>query len=539
MHDLYLNKLKDTNLTKRQIKEIKIQLDTVKKQAVKYYEEALRISQQVNNLKGIVTLETNLAGLYNASQNVVDAQKALKHLSVALSLLDDVSSAYLSGVVYYYQAQANLVLKRYDKAKQDAKKALTLARDNDIKKTEYETYRILATIYDSLHDYRRSLEAFKRHTELKEQVLNEETNKLVQELNKRYQTKEKERLLQLRNSQIKRQEAENKQQRLFIFAMAIVVVFVIIFIVLIFRQYKQKKKANEELAIKNRLITDQKQEITDSIQYAQYIQLAVFPPKDYIRKVLPNSAILFKPRDIVSGDFYWVKEIGNMVYATAADCTGHGVPGAFMSLLGTSFLNEIMLQNKQYTTGEILDLLREKIITSLHQTGESGKSKDGMDISFVGINKATKEIQFSGAQNPLYIVRSNEEEPVESDKKIVGETMTLYEIKGDKMPIGISSMLMPFKTHVVKYKKGDRLFMFSDGFADQFGGPKGKKLKYLPFKKALLNYAYLSIDEQMKQLEIIFEAWKKGVDLKNIELSNMPVAIYEQTDDVIVFGIEL
>jgi len=539
MHDLYLQKVQDTNLTARQIEKINYQLDSTKLQAITHYEEALKISQKINNIKGIITLETNLAGLYNASQDYEDAKKALKHLAVANSYLEEVESAYLSGIVFYYQAQANLVLKRYNKAKQEAQKALELAKNNDIKKTEYETYRILATIYDSLHDYRHSLEAFQRHTELKEQVLNEETNKLVQELNKRYQTKEKERLLQLRNSQIKRQEAENKQQRLFIFAMGIVVVFVIVFIGLIFRQYRQKKKANEELAAKNHLITEQKQEITDSIQYAQYIQLAVFPPNDYIHKALPESSILFKPRDIVSGDFYWVKEIGDMVYATAADCTGHGVPGAFMSLLGTSFLNEIMLQNKQYTTGEILDLLRKKIITSLHQTGESGKSKDGMDISFVGINKATKEIQFSGAQNPLYIIRSNEEEPIESDKKVVGEKVTLYEIKGDKMPIGISGMLTPFKTNIIKYKKGDRLFMFSDGFADQFGGPKGKKLKYLPFKNTLLNYTHLPIDEQLKRLEIIFEAWKKGFDLKDIESSNTPVTTYEQTDDVIVFGIEL
>ncbi len=265
-------------------------------------------------------------------------------------------------------------------------------------------------------------------------------------------------------------------------------------------------KARDEIAHINK-------EVKASSVYAQRIQNAILPPKKFINEALPQNFILFKPRDIVSGDYYWAAKRDGYTYFAAADCTGHGVPGAFMSMLGVSFLNEIVkISKKAPTAGQILDELRQKVIEALHQTGDVHEAKDGMDIALCVIDDKKEEVQFAGAFNPLYLVRDNEIIVIEPDRMPIG----IYEYPDDKKD---------FTTQTVKLQKGDTLYVFSDGYPDQFGGPRGKKFMIGRFKKALLKAQTMPMDEQRDYLDDLIERWMFGVS--------------DQIDDILVIGVRI
>jgi phosphoserine phosphatase RsbU/P len=247
--------------------------------------------------------------------------------------------------------------------------------------------------------------------------------------------------------------------------------------------------------------------ITESINYASRIQKTILPTNKYLKELLGDFFIFFKPRDIVSGDFYWAKESDGNIIIIVADCTGHGVPGAFMSMSGVAFLNEIIMRENIIIPSKILDRLREMIIQSLGQNYES-ELKDGMDMAVISINNSQNIIQFAGAQNPIYLVRNHE----------------LIKLNYDKMPVSIHPRMDDFTNHIIDIKKNDQIYLFSDGYADQFGGPEDKKFKYKPFKQLLLKNADKSMKEQRNILEMVFNEWKGDQD---------------QTDDVLIIGIKI
>ena len=292
------------------------------------------------------------------------------------------------------------------------------------------------------------------------------------------------------------------------------VVFVI-FAIFVYNRLKESQR-------QKRIIEDQKKEveeahvqvetknkqIIDSIQYAKRIQQALLKSEEYETKHLPEHFILFLPKDIVSGDFYWAMEKDDHFYFAAADCTGHGVPGAFLTMLGTSFLNEINAGDDLHTPAILLDNLREKIIRELSQTGDEEATKDGMDISMMRLNLKTLEVHWTGAHNPLYHFREGE----------------LNVIKPDKQPIGYHEYMTPFTDNKLQLKKGDTLYLFTDGFADQFGGPLGKKFMYKNFKQKIIEVANLPIEDQKEELQETFNKWKGGLP---------------QLDDVCVIGLKV
>lgn len=288
----------------------------------------------------------------------------------------------------------------------------------------------------------------------------------------------------------------------------------------------------QEIKQKNIVLTHQKEEILDSINYALRIQKAVLPDDNLTKFWLGEHFIIFKPKDIVSGDFYWTTMHHQHVFFCVADCTGHGVPGAFMSMLCISFLNEVVLKEEISQSEEILNKLRKMIIESLKQKGLTGEQKDGMDITLCVLNKESRELQFSGANNPLYIVRSNEKESIPSDKQLAYNDLILYEIKADAMPIAIHINMDGFKKHSISLLKDDRLFLFSDGFADQFGGTGGKKFMYKTFKTALLETCHFEIEDQKQQLEKRINDW---MSFTNPITNNS----YDQVDDICVMGVKV
>lgn len=296
----------------------------------------------------------------------------------------------------------------------------------------------------------------------------------------------------------------------------------------IYRGYRIKKHSNIQLEAKNRMILQQKDEIqqqkeiaesqrdqiayqkqhiTDSIHYALRIQTALLPSLELFSEKLDHF-VLYKPRDIVSGDFYWVAEIGTRLMIISADCTGHGVPGAFMSMLGVSFLNEIILNKGIVQPDQVINSLREEIIHALKQKDTESEIKDGMDICVCLVDPGKRSLQFAGALCPLWILSKGE----------------LIEIKGDKMPVAIHETMKPFTNHWIDLKEGDTFYIFSDGFVDQFGGPNQKKYLSKNFKKTLGELQAKSMYEQGAELDRIFEEWRKDV---------------EQIDDVTVIGVRV
>jgi serine phosphatase RsbU (regulator of sigma subunit) len=277
-----------------------------------------------------------------------------------------------------------------------------------------------------------------------------------------------------------------------------------------------KEKTAEVVAQKEE-IEMKSQDITDSINYAQKIQEAILPSNSEIKKSLPNSFILFKPKDIVSGDFYWYSKKGNKALIAAADCTGHGVPGAFMSMIGTSLLNEIVNDTGVTQPAEILQSLKEGVIKALKQTGDAGTQKDGMDIALCAFDFDKGVVEYSGAYNSLFLIRDNQ----------------LEETKADRMPIGVYSddQGKKFTNHEIKMKKGDVFYLFSDGYVDQFGGPKGKKFMGKRFKALLMELFNKKMDEQRQEMDDIIEDWKAHYDEDG---SN-----FEQMDDILVIGVKV
>lgn len=255
-------------------------------------------------------------------------------------------------------------------------------------------------------------------------------------------------------------------------------------------------------------ILRQKREIGESLRYARVIQKAVFPPKKLIEKIFPGHFILLLPKDILSGDFYWLTKKDKQILFAVADCTGHGVPGALMSVLGISFLNELVSHTCNFKANRLLNQLREKVMKALGQTGEDDISKDGMDIAMCIIDEESNILQYSGANNSLYIVRDGE----------------MIILKPDQMQVGVHAIEeKSFTNHEMLLEEGDILYLFSDGFPDQFGGPGNKKFMYTNFRKLILSIYHLPMDEQKDILKKIITEW---------------MGAQEQIDDILLMGIK-
>jgi len=273
------------------------------------------------------------------------------------------------------------------------------------------------------------------------------------------------------------------------------------------------KEANQTLEQKvierTRKIEAQNKEITCSIQYASRIQHALLPPNEELQKLLPSYFVLSRPRDIVSGDYYWLTNKDGKIIIAVADCTGHGVPAAFLSILGVSFLNEIVNKAVTVRANEILNQLCGQVIKSLHQTGKCDDTRDGMEMALCVIDFGKNKLQYSGAFRPLYLIRNGE----------------LKEYKGDNMPIGIYEQEdQSFTNQEMLFEKNDMFYLFTDGYIDQFGGVERKTFRSENFKKLLLEIHNLPMAEQKKALEKSYEEWRRDID---------------QVDDILIVGIRL
>ncbi|OFY97740.1 MAG: hypothetical protein A2309_10515, partial [Bacteroidetes bacterium RIFOXYB2_FULL_35_7] len=478
--------------------------------ALLYYIRSQKMMEQTGNKREISGCYNNIGNIYSENK---DYQKALDYFIKSLAIDEELEDIKGIAIVTQNIAGIYIKLKNYDKALTYINISMDYSRItgsiDDIRTNCF----LLSEIHDSLHNYKEAYKYHKLYSKYNDSIFNIESTKSLNEMESLYQNEKKQKEIELQKSEIKQQKIQKT-------AFSIGFILVLILLIVAFYSFMQKKKANkllaeqkheieeknEELNQQNEEIAAQRDEIehqrdkislineniTESIKYAERIQSAVIPSNDFIQAVIsPQESnpknyfsdffVIFKPKDIVSGDFYWFARKGKMLLFAVGDCTGHGVPGAFMSMMGISILNDIVSRKEIQTSADVLNHLRTHIIQSLHQKGNyeiNHSVKDGMDIAFVAINTETMELQFAGANNPLMVASPHASASLSANgamlhiKEICPDlsTITLNEVKGDKQPIGIHEKMNPFTNQIFQLQKGDTIYLFSDGYQSQFGG---------------------------------------------------------------------
>ncbi len=501
--------------------------------AITAYENELQIIQYSNLPEAVMNSSFNLAQLYKLLDNT---GKALDYYEKSIDIAEQLGNG--SVMIQNYNALYQLYFQanRFKEALEYYKKTMDI-RDKQLNLVKVHEISMLQTEYASIKQQSlqneqqlKSTEQSLTQTQQEKQHLQKTTvekDQKIMVLDKETRAKDliitqKEDLVR-QQTQIAEQQAEIVSgQRKMIGLFIIFIVIVIGFLIVVYSQYHQKKKAynflewqnnairkqKEEIQAQRDKISEQNNDITASIHYAQRIQNAMLPGSEVTDKLLQNYFVFFKPRDIVSGDFYWCAQIGFKVVVVAADCTGHGIPGAFMSMLGIAFLNDIVNKEKITDPDKILNQMRTQIIDALKQDEAQNKMREGMDIAVITIDRLVNRIEFAGANNPLLIVRKNE----------------IIEINADRMPVGIYPKMKPFKKEIFMAEEDDTLYLFSDGYYDQFGGSNNKKFMYKRFKQQFLDIRYNTMQSQERKLEEIFEQWR---------------GTHFQIDDLLIIGVRI
>jgi len=474
--------------------------------AIQYYQQSMAIKKEIGDELGIANCFNNLGIVYEALKKI---DLALENYKQALVLFEKTND--IRGKLVSYNNIANILRLKKDFAGAEAyaKKALGIAQEIDDKEDVKASFEILAGSCYNQGKFKDAYDYLKAFSLVKDTLYSISKAEAMQEMESKYQTEKKEQELQIKDLRIKDQQGEINRSKIMKTALIAGLVLFGLVSLLLFNRYLLKKKANLLITQQKKIVEEKNHEILDSIRYAKHIQEAILPHSHYVNKVLPDSFVLYKPKDIVSGDFYFVEETATHKYIAAVDCTGHGVPGAFISIVGSNGLSRCVKEFKIADPGKLLDKLNELVNETLRQKMHESRIRDGMDIALCVIDKKNKTLLYAGANNPLYYIRNGQ----------------LSEIKADGQPIGTfqEENNDPFKTHNLEIKPGDMFYIFTDGFADQFGGPKGKKYKYKQLKVFLGSIYPLPAAEQKIKLETEFENWRGNL---------------EQIDDLCIIGLK-
>lgn len=490
-----------------------------------YYKKALAIYQKDNNQMQLGSCYDNMSLIYLQKG---DFKSALEFHGKGYEIRKNIADTM--GIMASMENLGTIYIKQKnpDKAIEVSNQVLGIARRFQAKEDVKYALFNLRDAYEMKGDIKSAYQIQKQLMGLKDSIRNIENMNHIAEMEARFKNKEQEAELGEIKLQQKLKEQENeisnrKKNSLIIILVVSGISFLLVS-TLIFKRFKDKQKVAEELEKKNTAIESQKliidkayaelaefnKNITDSIRYAKRIQQAIFPTKEKMQRCLPDSFVFFQPKDIVSGDFYWVEHIGDDVYFALVDCTGHGVPGAFMSIVGVNLLNQALFESKLTSPAQILNQINIGLEATVKQTEEESVIRDGMEITLCKWNKKKNEFVFAGANHIMYQVRNGE----------------LITHRGDKHPIGASytEMHRDFTNVNITIEKGDMFYLTSDGYPDQFGGPKGKKFKFKQLEEKFVQISTQSLSEQKEQLSKTFNDWKGA---------------FEQLDDVLVMGIRV
>lgn len=438
-----------------------------------------------------------------------DFKTAINYFEQAYTYSSKINDTYDMVLSLIEKGKTYEKTKEYKKALVEYKKAEKQAQQlGSSTERLLDIYQGMASSYGSISDYNNAYSYQKFLTNIKDTLYNIATDKKLNNLQFNFDLEKKQGQINLLQKEKELSAKEIRSKKLIQAAMTAFLIVLFVLLIFVYRIYIIKKKTNIELEDKNQKIENQKSEITKSIEYAQKIQNAMLPEEELIEEVLYNSFLFYKPKDIVSGDFYICIKEGDIVFIAVADCTGHGVPGALMSMIGSNILNKLITDKGLTDPAEILTQVNSELIVSLKQNKNAGN--DGMDIALCAIDFKNKELKFAGAYRPIYLVRES----------------NLIEIKGSKFPIGGHQVHeeRQFITNTLELKIGDKYYLSTDGFADQFGGNQGKKLTTKKFKEQILSIKDKHIKQQGLMFQSFFEKWK-GEN--------------EQLDDICILGFEV
>jgi len=500
MSDQIKNKVKiaDIYFNMAVLFDKKTELDSI----IHYTDKAYEVFKMYNDSDGIAAVKNNLGLIYLSRGEFARAVPYFLEAKKVFYLLGD---DYSGLMVMNNLGDSYYKLGRFEKAYNEYTNAITLYSYKGFEDLLLETYSGLAEVAVALHKYDQAYAFYKTFTSLKDSLYSIENLDKYSELKIGY-------LKELDKKQIELLKTENElnenRQRTFNYIALGTGIFILVISVLFVNRYKIKQRSEEALKTKNKLIEEKQKEIVDSINYARRIQYTLLAHDTVLKENLNGYFVMFRPKDIVSGDFYWATTFKNdttdLFYLAVCDSTGHGVPGAFMSLLSIGFLAEAINEKEILKPNEVLDYVRMRLLNTVNKEDQ----KDGFDGILLCINRKNEKISYAAANN----------NPVTISDGILTENGF------DKMPVGKGERNDSFTMFSLEYKKGDMLYLFTDGYADQFGGPKGKKFKYRTLNNLLLSFSGKDVIEQRHALEMEFENWKQNL---------------EQVDDVCVFGIRL
>ncbi len=482
--------------------------------ALFYFEKSLTV------LTSNIDISASLAFIGNIYAQREDYTKAARYYQDALELAtkEDAKREMVSsllGMASVYESQNNPL-----KAIEFFTRAESIAEEIGLNNELSGIYEGLASNYAEISDFPNAYRYLSLQNTIDNTIYRIDSEKKANNLIFSYQMEKKQDEIAILEQKAEIDNLKSRRQRAIIITTGLFGLLLLAMAVGLLNRMQFIRRTNKKINAQNALITD-------SISYAQRIQSAILPSHAFLNEVMPEHFIILKPKDIVSGDFYWIKEVQDHLVIVGADCTGHGVPGAFMSMLGITMLNSLIGERCFNAPSAILEQLRLKVKEMLVQEGETDEQKDGMDMALAIFNKTTRELHYAGANNPLYVIRSKEV-PVNGEMaayaSVEMEDYRLFELKADKQPVGVHWEETSFTTHSIILKERDTFYLFSDGFVDQFGGESRKKFKSLNFKKLLLSIQNESMRMQGQSLEKAFEDWKGS---------------YEQIDDVSVIGVRV
>jgi tetratricopeptide (TPR) repeat protein len=483
--------------------------------ALQYYRKALDTRYKIGDKNGIAISLINIGGIYFKEENY---NQALDNFNKSYQLFQEVGNKDGIGNCLNAIGQIYINQKNYKQALEYENKCLELYKQIGSLEGIEGAYEQLSNLYELMHDGQKAFENYKLYVSTRDSLFNKEnTRKTVEaEMNFKFEKKQAiEQADQEKKEEV--QKEEERKQQIIIYFISGILLLVCGFAVFAYRSYLQKQKVNRELDSKNQELAEKNKDITDSINYAKRIQTAILVPKEDIAEVLPEFFLYYRPKDIVSGDFYYfanlkASDAPSTIIIAAVDCTGHGVPGAFMSMIGNDALTHAVMENNLTEPAEILSSLNDGVRRALKQTTSKAETQDGMDAALCTYTPEKKELQFAGAFRNLIMIRNN--------------TGTLEEIKGDRQSIGgeKSEVKKIFKNYTLQVTKGDCFYIFTDGYADQFGGERGKKFLSKNFENLLVENRKLPMSEQEAIIHKSFQDWK---------------GTREQVDDVLVIGIRV
>ncbi|MDQ3046799.1 MAG: tetratricopeptide repeat protein [Bacteroidota bacterium] len=476
--------------------------------------KSLAIDEELGNAGGVAFTYSTLGIVY---QDKDDKNKALDYFMKGLRIQEELDDQVGIAISYSYLGNFYLEEHKNDLAQQYYLKSLKTAQSLKALPEVMDAYAGLVRVDSALGNFKGAFSYHKLYLQVRDSIHNEESNKKLVQSEMNYEFEKKEQ--QIKIEQEKKEvihSAELAQQTTLRNGFFVGFSLMIALTAVSYRSYRNKKKANEiislqKLEVENQkhLVEEKQKEIIDSITYAKRLQHAILPPLSFWKQNFPESFVLYKPKDIVAGDFYWMEILdNNSILFAAADCTGHGVPGAMVSVVCSNAMNRAVKEFGITEPGKILDKVRTLIIETFEKS--ESEVKDGMDISLCLLDKNSGKLKWSGANNPLWLIKNG--------------TSEIIDVKADKQPVGKYAAAKEYTTHEFLLDKGDRFYIFTDGYADQFGGEKGKKFMSAKLRNLFLSMNGIRMEEQHLLINDTFDSWKQN---------------HEQVDDVCVIGIEI